>query len=234
MIKGRVMKRILPSRSKILSVAIATLVSGGVAAEGLNQSGFNVGVTAGGTLGQSNFDLNNWEGSSEGKHDVSEWAFLGGAQLGYRYFLNNGLMLGIEADYQRSSYDVTDEDQPYNDADIGQEISDIVTARIKAGKLINDNTLAYITGGYAYTRGDVLLKDETGHTDNTDGIDSHGWVAGLGVEHSINKNLSIKGEYLYLKTYGKADTYYTFEGEGYHSDVDFIANIFRIGINYNF
>lgn len=228
------MKRAFLSKSNVLSVAIATLVSASVAAEGLNQSGFNVGVTAGGTLGQSNFDLNNWEGSGEGEHNVSEWAALGGAQLGYRHFLNNGFMLGIEADYQGSTYDVTDENQPYEDADIGQEITHIVTARIKAGKLITDDTLAYITGGYAYTRGDVLLKDETGHTDNTDGTDSHGWVAGLGVEHSINNNFSIKGEYLYLKTYGKADTYFVSEGEGYHSDVNFISNIFRIGINYNF
>lgn len=222
-----------PVRAGLLSFATSILISGGAAAAGIDQPGFNVGVNAGGVLGQSNLDLDNWEGSGEGEHDVSEWAVLGGVQLGYKIFVGNGFMLGIEGDYQRSNYDVTDEDQPYSDADIGQEITDIVTARIKAGKLIN-NTLAYITGGYAYTRGDVLLKDEPGHTANTDATDSHGWVAGLGFEHAINSNLSIKGEYLYLKTYGKADTYYTFEGEGYHANVDFIGNIFRIGINYNF
>ena len=182
--------------------------------------------------GESRFDLYDWEGDDEGKHDDSDTAVVGGIQLGYRNFLSNGFMWGIEADYQRSNYDTVLKDTPH--AKIGQEITDIVTARIKAGKLVTANTLAYITGGYAYTNGDVTLHDETGHTNDTDSLGSHGWTVGVGVEHSINNNLSIKGEYLHLRTDGDADTYFSFENEHYHSDTTFESNIIRLGINYNF
>ena len=115
-------------------------------------------------------------------------------------------MWGVEADYQRSNYDTVLKDTPYDDAKIGQEITDIITARIKAGKLVTASTLAYITGGYAFTLGDVTLHDETGHTDDEENLVSHGWTVGAGIEHSINNNLSVKAEYLYLRTQGVANT----------------------------
>lgn len=217
-----------------LSLAMAILLSGNVAAGQLNQSGYNIGVNAGGMWGESRFDLYDWETDNEGKHDESDTAALGGVQLGYRNFLSNGFMWGVEADYQRSGYDTVLKDTPYGDAMIGQEITDIVTARIKAGTLVSGNTLAYITGGYAYTRGDVTLHDESGHSNDTDNLGSHGWTVGVGVEHSINNNFSIKGEYLHLRTDGDASTYFSSEDEHYHSDTTFETNIFRLGLNYNF
>lgn len=150
-------------------------------------------------------------------------------------------MLGVEGDYQRSNYSTTMFNTPYDDAVIGQKINDIFTLRAKAGKMVNDNTLAYVTAGYAHTIGDVKLKDGPYHNDgDTDkDVSSHGWVAGLGLEHSITDNVSIKGEYLYLRTNGRAHTTtdndnYSDEHEEFHAKTNFRANLLRVGLNYNF
>lgn len=227
---------------KFALALILTFSSHSFAADKLGQSGFNLGVNAGVNFGKSTLDLTDWEGDSAEKFKKNETAGLIGLQAGYKHFLDNGIMLGFEGDYQRSNYDVSLNDTPYSDAAIGQKINDIFTLRAKLGKMVNENTLAYVTGGYAYTLGDVKLRDGSYHIDgDTDkDVGSHGWVAGFGLEHSITDNVSLKGEYLYLRTHGNGhtstnnDNSNPGEYEEYSAKTTFRSNILRVGVNYNF
>ena len=230
-------------------LSVLAFSSTAFAADKLTESGFNVGINAGAVFGKSSLNLTDWEGDSTGEGTTGEkfkkrdTAGLLGLQVGYKHFLENGIMLGIEGDWQKSNYSANLNDTPYSEAALGQKVNDIFTLRAKAGKMVTDNTLAYVTAGYAYTIGDVKLHDGPYHTDgDTDkNVGSNGWVVGLGLEHSITENVSIKGEYLYLRTHGNAhtstnnDNYnYNNEHEDYYAKTTFSANTLRVGVNYNF
>ena len=84
------------------------------------------------------------------------------------------------------------------------------------------------------------MHDGTYHTDadRDKNLGSNGWVAGLGLEHSISNHVSIKGEYLYTKTHGKAHTSTNLDNGGdhedYYSKTTFKADLLKVGVNYNF
>ena len=207
------------------------------AADNLGKSGFNVGINTGIMSGRTSINLEAWDWNlaNEGKHKMDETSPLLGFQAGYKHFLDNGVMLGLEGDYQKANYGVGLTDTPYSDASIAQEIKEIYTLRAKIGKMINNDTLAYVTGGYAHTVGDVRLKDGDYHDFSTaTDVNSQGLVIGLGLERSITENISVKGEYLHLKTTGNAHTYLDLEKESFYAKTVFGADLLKIGINYNF
>jgi outer membrane immunogenic protein len=236
------MKKIL-----LLSAVFATLASANTYAGKMNESGFNIGMNAGWLHGKSTQELTNWEDDSEytgQKERSSDYTGLGGIQLGYRY-VKNDVMIGFEGDYQISNvknnnlgapyYDETDAE--YATANVGQEINRIATLRMKFGYVATPDTLLYLTGGYAYTKGNVELYDgngNTGHSAARDNVDANGWTAGFGVEQSLTELISVKAEYLYLRTRANASSFNSSEDESYHSKNIFQANLVRLGLNFNF
>lgn len=74
----------------------------------------------------------------------------------------------------------------------------------RLGRIINEQTLLYVTGGFAGARiqssfCDVTVPECESHSDS-----ENGWTAGLGIEHLLTDYLSIKAGYSYAD-YGSRD-----------------------------
>ena len=114
-----------------------------------------------------------------------------GGQLGYNYQLDRNLVLGVEADAQYS-----------------QQPAWWGTVRGRAGYLVMPDLLVYGTGGLAYQVSSPPLNTHR---------NTVGWTAGGGIEKMLDRNWSIKAEYLYVAPGSGQD-----------------ANVVRAGINYKF
>lgn len=103
-----------------------------------------------------------------------------------------------------------------------------LTAKLSAGMLMNENTLAYVSGGLAHGSFDYAVKDSTSSIDAS--FSRVGYVIGLGVERSINENTSIKGEWEYMnfgkEELGSASTVVTKATPKFHN--------FKVGVNFRF
>lgn len=112
----------------------------------------------------------------------SDAGFVGGGTIGYNYQLPNNIVLGVEGDLSWMPLQRGAEAVGATGHFAKIDATWYGTARVRAGYAI-DNVLVYATGG-------VAGADVTG--------DSRAfWTAGGGVEFAINRNWSVKGEYLY-------------------------------------
>jgi len=148
-------------------------------------------------------------------------------------------------------------------ASVNESVKWFGTARARLGYLPTDNLLIYGTGGFAYGR-----VDRSGSYVNTSGSAfgilavngfsffcatgatcfagssssvAAGWTAGGGLEYALSRNLSLKGEYLYVSLDSKSlteaaqavitagDKPSSFNANGRTS-----FNVARIGLNYRF
>jgi outer membrane immunogenic protein len=164
---------------------------------------------------------------------TSKWGGHAGGQIGYNW-TQCSTVWGVEIDgswaFGTSRLMPDDLNGAGGVEGFTTRVTGFGTARLRTGFAF-DNTLIYITGGFAAGRF---------HTDWRDGTDAldfsnwrWGWTAGLGSEWAIGNNWSIKGELLYVgftdyDTGGIAGgTNYTFK----NSDNLWVS---RIGLNYRF
>src|SRR5581483_8581294 len=138
-------------------------------------------------------------GAFLGAPDVNAKGILGGVQLGYNWQVSNWV-LGIETDF--SGMDVHDAahfattDPNYANAQISSRYDWLGTTRGRAG-FVMDRTLIYATGGFAYAHISQSYSDvNPAHAASASDVKT-GWTAGGGVEYAIDRNWSVKGEYLY-------------------------------------
>lgn len=130
--------------------------------------------------------------------DLQGDGFAGGVIAGYNVQWDD-FVAGVEADWMWGGKN----GENLLDA-VEYSIDSIVTARVRLGVAMDD-TLIYITGGYAGLDGEMdaivgttpyILSDNHWH---------HGWTIGGGIEHAIWDNLHVRLEYLYAsfdsKTY---------------------------------
>jgi outer membrane immunogenic protein len=176
--------------------------------------------------------------------------FVGGVQAGYN--MQRGCtVFGIETDYSwanlKNSTFNTD-GQPGAALDrltVRSELNSFGTIRTRAGVVV-DNVLLYTTGGVAYAQfrgswttqnilaGGVLT--ETFAVSDT----RWGWVAGVGTEWAVWKNVSIKSEALYMKFEDQHSAgnspQAVLNGNPAHKrfDEQDSAWVARIGVNYRF
>jgi len=195
-----------------------------------------------------------------GTASIGLHGFIGGAQAGYNYQINN-FVLGVEsdADYMNlnGSY-ATPKYYDHNDgpgqywANGSARVDSLFTLRLRAG-LAFDRLLVFATGGLAVT--DEKFSQSIGYYNPSNNIqlpitgNANGYNAGSastttvtgviggGVEYAFDKNWSIKGEYLYvpLKSLGftsvsTVDSTYVMN----HHESLSALNVFRIGLNYRF
>ena len=214
-----------------------------VAAQSLWTSGFYAGVNAGVGYGTNKQDISQgrWEGDDYPAVKGNSTNILLGGQAGYNHFVNN-VLIGVEADAAYSTYKNVISGAPYYDftspdysqAAVGQQVRLASTLRARAGYVF-EKTLVYVTGGLALTNGDVTLKDGEDHTTGyTHNLTAYGWAAGVGAEYAIDKNWSVKTEYLHINTRGRSHTYSSAEDEYYSSKDTFTNDIMRMGVNYRF
>jgi len=195
-------------------------------------SGFYVGVNAGGAWGSSNVasiaaipTLFPTDPSiiqvGTGTLNSNVGGFIGGAQLGYNYQFFNGLVTGVEADFQG----VTGKSLGYQGlalpdtylpgvTDFGsltasKQLDTLGTIRARVGYTVTQGALAYGTGGLAYGHASfstgssgmaflpigVSLANAFSAASYSDM--RVGWTAGAGVEWMTFPNWSAKLECLY-------------------------------------
>ncbi len=189
---------------------------------------------------------------------------IGGGQIGYNWQFDRSWVLGIEADFQGS-----DEKGSATACSVAtcaagsafltvdHKLEWFGTLRGRIGWLVSDRVMLYGTGGLAYGH----LK--TGFTAGINGIGNAaaasasstqvGWTAGAGVEGAIDRNWTVKLEYLYmdLGDFGNGSSSATFATNQLNTPLlgqntvttttftnsvstRFVDHILRAGVNYRF
>lgn len=205
-------------------------------------TGFYVGGNVGYSWGRSSGGVA-LNGASIYSGDVNVDGVIGGGQIGYNWQTGN-FVIGLETDIQGSgqsgnslqSYGIPVVGGPVipvSDADT-YKLTYFGTVRGRLGYAV-DRWLPYVTGGWVYGRETIDGTRTQGGFVNPFSISNNpnGWALGGGVEMAIDKNWSVKAEYLYLDL-GTWNTAGTAPQGIITSTNKFTDNIFRVGANYRF
>ncbi len=168
-------------------------------------------------------------------------SFTGGVEAGYNWQIGRG-MLGVETDIQTANLSAANAMGYYYGGFVPEDGHTVTTTldafgtvRLRAGYLISDNMLGYVTGGLAALH--VKGNFEDGGDNDTYGqaVFALGWAAGAGLEYRIAKNWSVKVEGLYISSVTdlQAGTS-TSEDENYSYRSNINQFVGRLGVNYHF
>jgi outer membrane immunogenic protein len=199
-----------------------------------------------------------------GTGSINADAFNGGMQAGYNWQMRN-MVYGLEADFGSFRLSGSRQGSGFypsstlgtistaNSYAVGSSFDTdwLMTFRGRFGWILQNNVLAYATGGLALTR----LKVGNSFSDNNiafgapaGAIESSsssavraGLAVGGGLEWKVDNHWSVKGEYLYLN-FGKVTTSGTITNvaqdpgyaQGISTSSDLTANVARIGVNYKY
>ena len=155
---------------------------------------------------------------------------LGGVEGGYNWQINQQLVVGLEADFDWSGIKGTGSSNflfgsvpPIPSSSMAtEEIKWFGTVRGRLGWLPTNNFLLYGTGGLAYGRvtTNTALNTTVAFAGGDGAFDFScipagtcfagstsqtlvGWTAGAGGEYAITKNIIVKAEYLYAKSWSR-------------------------------
>jgi outer membrane immunogenic protein len=134
--------------------------------------------------------------------------FVGGGQIGYNWHFDRSWLVGLEADFQGSTQQGASSVCSVANCALGSffgsadtRLTWFGTVRGRLGFLPHERILLYATGGFAYGKVDVdYVGGVNGGTllaASTSTIHT-GWTAGGGVEGAIDRNWTVKLEYLYM------------------------------------
>ena len=195
-------------------------------------TGFYIGVSGGGSFGQStHIDQATGLGDTIG-YNVK--GGLVGGTLGYNWQVSR-FVVGFEGDASWvGQYGSNVDDGLAGNPAFTSFTKEtwVATARGRLGYAVN-NLLFYGTGGYAAAGVEAGVKDSnTGALLASATSTRSGWTAGGGLEWGFAPNWSAKFEWLYMKFDSAA--FNTLAAEGPRSSVPFDDNVVRAGINYRF
>ena len=181
--------------------------------------------------------------SSAASPNLNSNGFIGGFQLGYNLQTNN-IVYGIETDFNAFSLrgSATQSFVPAAAVSLSSATevkSDwLFTLRPRLGWAVN-NWLIYATGGlavadikYSQVNTFATIGPEQASVSTT----KAGWTAGGGVEAMIDRNWSVKAEYLYA-SFGSISTtaFHPLDAaDAFTHSTKLNANIVRLGLNYRF
>jgi outer membrane immunogenic protein len=165
---------------------------------------------------------------------ATDTAITAGAEIGYdwqdRYFV-----YGVAADWSWTNLNRSVTSYHSSPTTFKAKIDWLASFRGRAGLAV-DNTLVYLTGGFAlaHVKGENLVVSDFG-PGNYGNLSSTrvGWVAGLGVEHKFTQNWSAKAEFLYYDL-GRETGTTTYGSTTYATQYNFDVMTARLGINYRF
>jgi outer membrane immunogenic protein len=183
--------------------------------------------------------------------DVDGW--LGGGQIGHNW-RSQRWIYGVEADFQWTGQDGEISGcAMLGCATLSYGLDWFGTVRGRLGYLLQPRSLLYVTGGLAYGHISADLSTSAGQFNNPGASDSTtkaGWVIGAGLERALDRNWTLRAEYLYmdLGTIARAESSTTSftsvlaAGPECLTEVetkqtartDFTDQIFRIGLSYRF
>ena len=154
--------------------------------------------------------------------------FTGGGQIGYNYQMGH-FVVGVEADFNYVDLSRT---KTSLSGVVTEDISGnfIGTVRPRVGVAFGP-ALLYATGGLAYGSVDATIAGNTANTLIASNTGMRvGWAAGAGTEYALNRNLSLRLEYLHTDL-GGADL----SGANTYAWHDHLTdNVVRLGVNFRF
>jgi len=160
----------------------------------------------------------------------------GGLTLGYNW-VNKSVLYGVEFDHNLMG--ISDRQVTDFPGDIKSEIGSYSTLRGRAGFVVDNGTLFFLTAGVAVAKIDAEGKDsDDGSPAEEAGFkiskNVTGVTFGAGVEHAFSNQLSLKVEYLTvdLPDIETNDFFNDDTTDKYRIASKF--NTFRIGLNYKF
>ena len=220
-------------RDCILFILFAFFYSSAVFAEpmfnGQPFNGFYVGVQGG--YGHADDEVSDNTGlglTLDLGSDGGTYGFLGGWGTTLPS-INPNLYVGIEG-----QYNFVDRDGEISLSAIPLalewETNDMWNIGGRLGYLLSGNTMAFVRLAYASLdpeiSGSGLLAGLPADVDNLNGIQ-----VGVGVEHQLGHNFTLRGEYVY-SNYGSADI--SISGIGDIAEVDVSSSEGRIALSYRF
>jgi outer membrane immunogenic protein len=194
-------------------------------------TGFYIGGNVGYGWGKASLDGIGGEMNPKGVN--------GGVQLGYNYQVGHAVF-GVEGDFQFADHKDNLTGSVLGVAGNLELKSDwFATARGRIGYAFGP-FMPYVTGGVAFTQAkasaDASVGGVTVATASTDKT-STGYAIGGGIEYAIDRNWSVKAEYLHLgfgkQTYDFTGTVLGATGT-VSGDVKLDFDIARVGVNYRF
>lgn len=259
---------------KRMSITLSALLAAGFAAPALaddgDWTGPYVGVSGGYTAAKSDSSValsGSWSTEAQSLRDfvTSSWAAKQsvdqvnyGAQLGYNAQVGGSFVVGLEAEISglSGSDKVTRGPLAYPAApSLAYTISNSVDpkvfygARAKAG-IASNNTLFYVTGGWAWTNTDVgteIVSNGGYHKSAALSHTFNGWTAGAGIEQKFGSNLSARldyaysdqGDFSYPTAYVTGSTFNNPTATPpvvYNETItqDLRLHMIRVGLNYHF
>jgi outer membrane immunogenic protein len=218
-------------------------------------TGFYIGANAGYHWGEiqetTTADPIGWSGGLAASLDASTPGTLdrrgiaAGGQAGYNWQISNWVW-GLEGDidYMGGTASRSVTNIPLlNSLDVFSSSADttyLATFRGRAGWAF-DRVLIYGTGGIAVTDAqftDSMSQFATIVSSVSQSTTRAGWTAGGGLEYALDRNWTIKGEYLFAD-FGTIDTFIPTPPTGTpNSDVTvhqkYTESVARLGVNYKF
>jgi outer membrane immunogenic protein len=181
---------------------------------------------------------------------VAADGFTGGIQAGYNW-QSGSAVLGVEADF--NSFALSGSSAaggpfpalPANrfGAATGIDSNWLMTLRGRLGWAVSSTLMVYATAGLAVADIEVgnayvdnLAPAGIGASSRSDTVT--GWTAGAGLELALNRNWTLKTEYLYVDL-GSVSTSARVQAPGFNpnflnSSYDLTAHMARVGVNYKF
>jgi outer membrane immunogenic protein len=154
----------------------------------------------------------------------------GGGQIGYNTYLKGNWLLGYELDLSGGDIEASGPSWLPAAFSATSKTDYFGTARARVGYGI-DHWLLYATAGFAWAH-NTFEEPAVGSGLVAFGRNQFylGLAAGAGVEYALDRNWSVKAEYLYAGFGKERDTVFLF-GE---RSTEFTLNMIRLGVNYRF
>jgi outer membrane immunogenic protein len=176
-------------------------------------------------------------------------SFLGGAQIGYNWQFAPHWVAGLEADWTRTKLSESFAGDLPNtgvgasgySSTLRRDIKSLMSVRGRFGYAM-DSMLYYFTGGLAWGQVDYSANTVSGTINYPTSFSktAKGYVLGGGLEYALNYNWSVRGEYLYYRLDGIAQTAQSLtsppglEGTVNYSWDNIQTHVVRLGANYKF
>ena len=200
--------------------------------------------------------------NAAGSFSTSDDGFSGGGQIGYNWQIGIWVF-GLEGDFNalnttsNNTLIIPYTTAPVNGTRIDNQIKTdwfaTIRGRLGIAALVEGRALFYVTGGAAFTQMKLststfaLVPVPNGincaafHCGaSSDSSIKTGWTVGGGLEWALNRNWSVKGEYLFAD-FGSVTTNTVHNGidppavpSVITTSADFTVQVARVGINYRF
>lgn len=254
------MKQLVIPAAMVIAASMST-----ASAQTANWSGPYIGGHLGYAFGKSDVDVtlgNDWlvENPVLQRDVTNGWSstltpkgLVFGVQAGYNHQASNNVVLGVEVGATGLSADESKRRRTvYSvmgaltyDSQTKIDVEQMYTLRARAG-ITQGRTLFYATAGWAWARADMDFEvlSSGGYSKAGGGTKTlDGYTLGLGVEHRISSQLSLRADYSYTDL-GRASYYTayrpgsTFMPPGFNYSErfrqDFNLHQINIGLNYSF